>query len=161
MSLNVSSCIGYFLVTTYTYKLFFHLSIDSWGSSISSRVGNWGSSIGSWGSSIGSNWGSNSNWGNLNWFLVDVWLSWDLNMDIWFSGDLDINIWLSWDLDMDIWLSSWVEVGISYRWVISSTINSTINWGSSIGSWGSDSSSISGNWGGSVSSDSSISSITS
>merc|ERR1719281_1437043 len=74
--------------------------------------------------------------------LVDIWLSWDLLMDIRFGRDLDINIWLSWDLNMDIRLSSWVKVGISYRWVISSTINSTVDWGSSIGSWGSITSSI-------------------
>merc|ERR1711892_411595 len=129
--------------------------------------------------SIGSNWSSHSNGSNrldvdisLSWdldinvglssnFLMDIRLSGDLGiyvglssnllMDIRLSGDLGINIGLSLNVLMDVSLSSRVEVGISYRWVIDSSIDSSIDsrgssiaivgsdWGSGIGGrdWGS------------------------
>merc|ERR1711892_1596840 len=61
------------------------------------------------------------------------------------SGDLGINIGFSLNVLMDVSLGSGVEVGICYRWVIDSSIDSSIdirgssvaivgsNWGSGIG----------------------------
>merc|ERR1712227_341371 len=74
---------------------------------------------------------------------MDIRLSSDFLMDIRLSSNLDINVWLSGDFLMDVWLSSWVQVSISNRGIINSSIDST-NWGSSIGYWGS-------NWGSSIS----------
>merc|ERR1719445_3021443 len=69
-------------------------------------------------------------------FLMDVWLSSDLLMDIRLSSNLGINVWLGSNFLMDIWLSSWVQVSISNRGIINSSIDTT-NWCSSIGYWGS------------------------
>merc|ERR1712018_754034 len=85
-------------------------------------------SIGNWSMGI-SNWGS-----NLNWLLVDVSPSSNLLMDIWLSFNLGINIGLSSNFLMDVWLSSWVEVSISNRGIINSSISSS-NRGSSISYW--------------------------
>merc|ERR1712123_548102 len=78
---------------------------------------------------------------------IYVGLSSNLLMHIRLSGDLGINIGLSLNVLMDVSLSSRVEVSISYRWVIDSSIDcrgSSIaivgsDWGSGIGGrdWGS------------------------
>merc|ERR1712123_493989 len=117
--------------------------------------------------SVGSNWSSNSNGSNrldvdisLSWdldikvslssnFLMDIRLSSDLGiyvglssnllMDIRLSGNLGIYIGLSLNVFMDVSLSSRVEVGICYRWVIDSSIDSSIDSrGSSVAIVGSD-----------------------
>merc|ERR1711935_571304 len=70
---------------------------------------------------------------------INVGLSSDLLMDIRFSSDLGINIGLSLNVLMDVSLGSGVEVGISYRWVIDSSVDSSIDSrGSSIAIVGSD-----------------------
>merc|ERR1719516_721545 len=67
-------------------------------------------------------------------FLMNIRLSGDLFMDVSLSSNLLINIGLSGDLFMHIGLSSRVEVGISDRGIVDSSIDSTIdNWGSSSG----------------------------
>merc|ERR1712123_306909 len=86
--------------------------------------------------------------GNLG---INVWLSSNLLMHIRFSGDLGINVGFSINVLMDVSLGSGVEVGICYRWVIDSSIDSSIdirgssvaivgsNWCCSVGgsNWGS------------------------
>merc|ERR1711892_1292510 len=106
-------------------------------------------------SSVGSNWSSHSNGSNrlnvdisLSWdlginigissnFLMDIRLSGNLGiyvglssnllMHIRLSGDLFINVGFSLNVLMDVCLGSGVEVGISYRWVIDSSIDSSID----------------------------------
>merc|ERR1712106_935277 len=51
----------------------------------------------------------------------------DLLMDIRLSSNLSINIFLSGNTSMDIRLSSRVQVSIGYRWVIDSSIQTTIS----------------------------------
>merc|ERR1711892_1389760 len=85
--------------------------------------------------SVGSNWSSHSNGSNR--LDVDISLSWDLGinvclscnflMHIRLSGDLGIYVGLSSNLLMHISLGSGVEVGICYRWVIDSSIDSSID----------------------------------
>merc|ERR1711935_601368 len=118
-------------------------------------------------SSVGSNWSSHSNGSNrldvdisLSWNLginvglssnllmhirlssdlgINVGLSSNLLMYIRLSGDLCINIGFSINVLMDVSLGSGVEVGICYRWVIDSSIDSSIDSrGSSIAIVGSD-----------------------
>merc|ERR1712106_1047578 len=117
--------------------------------------------------SVGSNWSSHSNGSNR--LDVDISLSWDLGINVGLSsnllmhirlsgdlginvglssnlfmyirlrGDLGINIGFSLNVLMDVSLSSGVEVGICYRWVIDSSIDSSIDSrGSSIAIVGSD-----------------------
>merc|ERR1740131_35911 len=75
---------------------------------------------------------------------MHIGLSGDLLIDIGLSSDLLIDIGLSSDLFMDVGLGSGVKVGISDRWVIDSSIDS------SIGNWSADNrgSSVVGHWGG-------------
>merc|ERR1712227_324437 len=73
---------------------------------------------------------------------MDIRLSSNLDINVWLSSDFLMDIWLSSDLLMDVRLSSWVQVSISNRGIINSSIDSA-NWGSSIGYCGS---SNSGNW---------------
>merc|ERR1719228_237953 len=69
--------------------------------------------------------------GDLN---MDISLSSNLLINIGLSGDFLMHIWFSRDLLMHIGLSSRVEVGISDRGIVDSSIDSTIdNWGSSSG----------------------------
>merc|ERR1711935_764921 len=147
--------------------------VGNWGMGVGSS-GNRGSGVGggdkggssvggggNGGGSVGSNWSSHSNGRNrLN---VDISLSWDLGinvglssnllMDIRLSGDLGINVGFSLNVFMDVSLGSGVEVGISYRWVIDSSIDSSIDSrGSSVAIVGSDwCSGVGGsNWGSGV-----------
>ena len=46
-------------------------------------------------------------------------------MDIRLSGDLDINIWLSWNLNMNIRFSQRVSTGICNRWIVRTSIESS------------------------------------
>merc|ERR1711935_1141062 len=62
--------------------------------------------------------------GNLG---IYVGLSSNLLMDIRLSGNLGINVGFSINVLMDVSLGSRVEVGISYRWVIDSSIDSSID----------------------------------
>ena len=139
---------------------------NGWGSSVVVGIG-WGSGVGqSWSIVVGSNgWSSGNGWGsngwgssdgnNLSWFLVKVWLSWDLLVDVWLGWDLLMNVWLGWDflvnvwfswdflvdvwlgwnLGVDVWLSSWVDLAGIVVWVDGS--NCGDSWGMSVSDWGS------------------------
>merc|ERR1712115_75692 len=77
--------------------------------------------------------------------LVDIGLSSNFLMHIGLSGDLLIDIGLSSNLFMDVGLGSRVKVGISDRWVIDSSIDS------SIGNWSADNRGSSSYWGSGIS----------
>jgi len=129
--------------------------VNGWNSSVVE-----GGSDGSLNSSvvIGSHNWSSDNWGShsngllvnvrLSWDLnIDVRLGWDLNMDVRLSRDLLMDVGLSWNLlvdvrlgwdldidvglggnlNMDVGLGCGVEVGIGHRGVVSGSINSTVD----------------------------------
>merc|ERR1719445_830439 len=82
--------------------------------------------------------------------LVDIGLSSNFLMHIGLSGDLLINIGLSSDLFMDVGLGSGVKVGISDRWVIDSSIDSSIgNWSAGKSGSSNRGNTVVGHWGGS------------
>merc|ERR1712106_1034996 len=62
--------------------------------------------------------------GNL---LMDIRLSSDLSINIFLSSNILMDISLSGNISMDIRFSSRVQVGIGYRWVIDSSIQTTIS----------------------------------